>query len=278
MQTLFVRDPPGGEEGIGVADLHDAIDDAPVEGLRPEVLADALDEVRASGPTRVHGARRIGADDLYRRVARLQRATHTGDRASGADTGDEVRDPAARLLPDLGAGRLLVRQGVRGVRVLVGTERAGCLTNEALGGGVVGARVFERHRGGTHDDLGAVRPEQGDLLVAHLVAHHEDAVVAALGRDNGEAGAGVARSRLDDGSARRQQPVALGRVDHGDRDAVLDAPTRVHRLDLGQQRATQALGFAQAPQPHQRRVPDEVENRFGVVHRFGLVGRHRASA
>ena len=42
-----------------------------------------------------------------------------------------------------------------------------------------------------------------------------------------------------------QQPVALGGVDHRDRDAVLHAAARVHGLDLGEQRAAQALGLAQ---------------------------------
>ena len=57
-ETLFVRDPARHQERIGVADFHDAVDDAAVEGGRPEVLADPFDEIRPAGATRVHRARR----------------------------------------------------------------------------------------------------------------------------------------------------------------------------------------------------------------------------
>ena len=184
--------------------------------------------------------------------------------------GDEVRDATARLLPDLGAGRLLVRERVGGVGVLIGTERARRLAHEPLGGRVVRARIFGRHRGRAHDDLGAVRAQQRDLLVAHLVAHHEDAAVAALRGDDREPGAGVARRRLDDRAAGQQQTVAFGGVDHRDRDPVLHAAARIDRLDLGQQRALQVLGLAQPAQPNERRVADEIEDRVGELHRTGL--------
>ena len=81
---------------VGVADLDDPVDDARVERRRPEVLADAFDQVRPAGAARVHRARRVGADDLHARVPRLQRAADTGDRAAGADARDEVRDAARR--------------------------------------------------------------------------------------------------------------------------------------------------------------------------------------
>ncbi len=58
----------------------------------------------------------------------------------------------------------------------------------------------------------------------------------ALGRRHErERDAGVAAGRLDDRAAGRQQAAALGVLDHGDRDAVLDAAARVARLELGQQ-------------------------------------------
>ena len=41
-----------------------------------------------------------------------------------------------------------------------------------------------------------------------------------------------------------QQPVALGRVDHRDRDAVLDAAAGIRRLELGDERAAHAFGAA----------------------------------
>src|SRR5215471_7883290 len=48
--------------------------------------------------------------------------------SAGADPRDEVRDATFGLAPDLRPGRAFVLGGVRGIRVLIGTERARCLT------------------------------------------------------------------------------------------------------------------------------------------------------
>ena len=93
------------EEGLAVGDGDPAVDDPGVERLRPEVLADALDEV---GPdvllaARVDRADRVGADDDHARVALLEVAPGAGDRAAGAHAGDELRGSAGGLLPDLRA-------------------------------------------------------------------------------------------------------------------------------------------------------------------------------
>ncbi len=142
--------------------------------------------------------------------------------------------------------------------------------------------MLGRHRRGAHHHLGAVRAQQRHLLVAHLVGHHEDARVAALGGDDGETNPGVARRGLHDHTARLQQAVALGGVDHGDGGTILDAPTGVEQLDLGKQVARQMR--ADATKPDEWRVPDEVEQRIRDLHVpfghgagiFGL-GRHRAT-
>ena len=71
-QALALRHPAGGEERVGVAHFDHAIDERRVEGRRPEVFADTLDEVRPPRPAGVHRTRRVGADDLHVRVLRLQ--------------------------------------------------------------------------------------------------------------------------------------------------------------------------------------------------------------
>ena len=98
-----LRHPAGGEKGVGVAHFDHAIDERRVEGRRPEVFSDTLDEVRPPRPAGVHRTRRVGADDLDVRVLRLQVARDSGDRAAGADAGDEVGDLAVGLPPDLRA-------------------------------------------------------------------------------------------------------------------------------------------------------------------------------
>ena len=89
-------------------------------------------------------------------------------------------------------------------------------------------------RGADHH-IGTERPQQVDLLLAHLVRHHEDALVAAVERSHDEAHTGVAARRLHDRAARFQASVALGSFDHRETDAVLHAAAGVQRLDLREQ-------------------------------------------
>ena len=231
-----------------------------VEGLGVEVLADALDEVRmhlvlAGGVDRALG---IGADDEQVGLLLLEVAPRAGDRAAGADGDHERVDLAAGLLPDLGARRLVVRVGVARVRVLVGLVGAGDLLGEPVRDRVVALGRLGRDRVGADDDLGAVRAQQRDLLLAHLVRHHEDAAVALERGGDRKADAGVARGRLDDRAARLQLPCALGLLDQLDADPVLDRPAGVHVLELGDD-GCGVLGN-DALQPRERRVADEVQD------------------
>jgi hypothetical protein len=127
--------------------------------------------------------------------------------------------------------------------------------------------MLGRHGRRAHHDLGAVRAQQRDLLLAHLVAHDEDAAVPALGGDDGKADAGVARRRLDDRAARLEQAVTLGGVDHRHRGTVLDRAARVRGLHLGDQIAREPAPDAR--EPDQRGVADEVEDRIRHVHLTG---------
>ena len=206
----------------------------------------------------VDRALRVGADDQHLGAVLLEVAPDAGDRAAGADGDhDRVDLTALGLLPDLGRSRLVVRLGIRQVRVLVGLEAAGDLLGEAVRDRVVrlGRVVVD---GGRRDhDLGAVGAQRRDLLLAHLVRHHEDAAVALLrGRDR-EPDAGVARGRLDDRAAGAELALPLGRLDHREPDAVLVRAARVEELELREQ-CRRHVG-AEAVEPHDRRRADEVE-------------------
>ncbi len=231
---------PGHEEALLVAAGDDPVGERRVVRHRPEVLPDAFREIGAARAAGVHRALRIGADDLHVRCDAGEVAGHAGDRAAGADAGHEVRHPPGRLAPDLGPRGELMGQRVGRVGVLVGPERAGDLAGEALGGGVVRIGVLGRHRHRAHHDLGAVGAQQRHLLRRDLVGHDEHAPVAALGGDDGEPHAGVARRRFDDRAPRQEQPVALGGVDHRDGGAVLRRAAGVGRLQLERDRCRPA--------------------------------------
>src|SRR4029450_752176 len=92
----------------------------------------------------------------------------------------------------------------------------------------------------------------------------EDEVVPALLGDQGEADPGVAGRRLDDGAAGLQLAGLLGGLDPPPRHAVLHRAARVEVLDLGEHGAGDAVGHG--VELHQRRVPDEIGDVFGVLH------------
>src|SRR5581483_5557757 len=100
--ALLAREAPRHFLRLALAHLLDAIHpralvDLRQVGLRP--LADARD---------LRAFHRLAADDLDLRVLLLEEARAAHDGAGGAHARDEVRDPAAGVAPDLGAGRLVV--------------------------------------------------------------------------------------------------------------------------------------------------------------------------
>ena len=111
---------------------------------------------------------------------------------------------------------------------------------------------------GEHD-LCAESLEQVATLDAHRVGHRQDCVVA-LGTGNpGESDAGVAAGGLDDGGAGLEVAGALGVLDHGEGDAVLDAAAGVEQFEF--EGDARLLAF-QAGDLQERCVPDEVSQCF----------------
>ena len=273
-ESLLGREPASGEEAVAVGDGHVAVDDARVEGLRPEVLADPLDEVGMHLVVGVDAADRVGPDHLEVRVLLAQISRDAGDRAAGADAAHEVGDPAARLAPQLGPRGQVVRLRVGGVRVLVRLERSGDLLGQPVRDAVVGLRRVWAHVRGSDDDLGAVGAQQVDLLLRHLVRHHGDHAVALQAGGDREPGAGVAGGRLDDRAARTQPAVPLGGLHQPHRDAVLDRAPGIELLELGDELRSHA--GADPAQPHQRRLADRVEDRVLDVRSAACRGRAHA--
>src|SRR6185436_17883742 len=134
----------------------------------------------------------VDAPDLDRRLALLQVAPDTRDRAAGPDPGDQVRDRPAGLLPDLRRRLLVVGLRVGEVVVLVRLPRVRHLALEARRDGVVRARVLRIDVRGADDYVGAEGLERVDFLLRLLVGRREDALVALDDGGDGEAHAGVA--------------------------------------------------------------------------------------
>src|SRR5688572_23346581 len=65
---------------------------------------------------------RLKRNEAYRRVELTEPATDADKGAARAESSDEMRQPPARLLDDLGSGRIEVRPPVAVVAVLIGIK------------------------------------------------------------------------------------------------------------------------------------------------------------
>ena len=167
-------------------------------------------------------------------LPRLQHLADAGDRAAGADAGDEDVDLAIGVVPDfLGRGPAMDLR-IGGVLELLRDDRVRDLLEEFVGAARCAPRM-PRAAFGQHQ-LGAEQLQHLAPLDRHRLRHHQDQPVAARRRDEGERDAGIARGRLDQRVDARADPAArLERVDHRDADAVLDAVDRVEELELGEE-------------------------------------------
>ena len=234
-----------------------------------EVLPHPLREIRTGDIAGQDAALGIRADDRDRTVLRLQEAGDPGYRAAGSGTGDQVRDPALGLLPDLGARGPFVGRRVLHVPVLVRLVCARDVAREAGRHGVIGLGRFRLHVGRAEHDVRAVCPQQGLLLGRLLVRHHEDAAIALEHRRDRQAVAGVAGCRLDYRSAGLQEPGSLCCLDHRQPDPVLHRTAGIHGLELAedQRLCLNRTEIARdAGEPDERRPADEIEDGLGVLH------------
>src|SRR5699024_489019 len=222
---------------------------------------DPLDQVGAAGTTGVHRPLGIGTDDVHFPVGvLLEVTTDTTDGPPGADPRDEVGDAPLGLLPDLRTGVVVVRVRVVHVLVLVRLPPAGDLPGQTVGDRAVGIGVVGGHCRRADHDLGAVGTQHGELVGAHLVRAHEHTAIPLVLGDHGQTDPGVAGGRLHDGAAGSQLAALLGRLDHAQRDTVLDRPTGVEVFDLGQHRRCVRAEFpGDLPQADERGVPDQID-------------------
>src|SRR2546430_2018711 len=208
---------------------------------------------------------RVSPDDQDLRRVLLEVPADPGDRPTRSDGDDDCVELAAGLRPDLGTGLQIVRLRIGHVRVLIRLEAARDLLCEPIGDGVIGLRRIRLDRSWADHDLGSVRAEHRDLLLAHLVGHHEDAAVALLRGGDREAHARVAGGGLDDRAAGLELALGFGLLDHNKPDPVLDRAAGVEVLELGQDLRLDVA--TERVEPDDRCVADELQS-------GGILARH----
>jgi hypothetical protein len=274
-QKAFLADQLArGEEGFAVLGLHPFVDERRVAHLRNEVVADALDLVRAdgagAGDDRAH---RIDSDDLDAGDVALEAIRDAGQRAAGARGEDDVIELAAGLLDDLRAGALEVRRRIGGVVVLIEDVRVREDLLELLRDADVAVGRIVGGFGGGADDLRAERFEHHLLLATHLLRHRDDHPVAADRGDERHADARVPARGLDQRVARPDAARALGVEHHLLPDPVLHGAAGVQEFALAEELAAGLL--ADCLEPDERRIADRVEDRITDLEHGGIPKKPR---
>ncbi len=184
-----------------------------------------------------------------------------------------MSDLSARILPDLRAGRMIVRFGIEMVVKLVGLKRSGDFRRKPIRDAVVrfggiGGNVRRRNH-----DVGAVRaqadrsfratsyralPECSGIRESRRPSPGRVPVLPLVGSTIVPPGL--------------EQALALGGVEHGDGGAVLDAAAGIHVLDLGKHETGRAVD--DFVQPYERRVADRLES-VVAINEAGRVGATR---
>ncbi len=117
-------------------------------------------------------------------------------------------------------------------------------------------RFLDAFRTGREDELRAKGLEQLAALHRHRVGHHQRALVALCRGHEGQADAGVAARRFDDGLPRFELARLLRFADHGDGDAIFDRGERIEGFQFRSH--LRRSGGDDAVEPHERRAPDQL--------------------
>eukprot|EP00756_Hemistasia_phaeocysticola_P018815 Hpha_TRINITY_DN15619_c4_g5::TRINITY_DN15619_c4_g5_i7::g.99430::m.99430 len=257
--TLLLRQLVAHTDRLRIGDLDRPVNTTEVHRTRDRVFPDTLHKerrravvlplevvVREARPVRVRQHHLHGALTHL-----LQVAPNTGDGTAGRPRRDEVRHRLARLLPDLGPKRPVVRLRVGGRVVLVDVvcARGRRLRDRQV---LVVLRVVRGLPARAHDALAAVGLHGVDLLRRALRVGVDLALVPPRRARHRDRGTSVTAARRHDSlpAAARQLTLGLRRVQDVLSDTVLDRPSGVHELALG---VDLHLGVG-ARHLHQRRV------------------------
>ena len=248
--AFFRRELLAVANGVGARDRQDAIDQFHIHGvpgqLRNEVRRPALHRVGLETRMRRRGRpvgqpllldpgleqrriRRLADDDLRVGALRSQNAADALQRAAGAVAGHPEIEPVAGEVVDDFA------RGGAGMEVRIGFVLELPCHEPAVGFGQFDRLLdhSDRSLGGRRQhDLGAEKAHQSPPFDAEGLGHRDNKRIAFRGADHGEADAGVAARRLDDGLAGLELAGLLRRLDDPQSQTVLDRAQRVEGLDF----------------------------------------------
>ncbi len=207
---------------------------------------------------REHGARWVGQNHLGLGRTGLHAASDPGQRTAGADSDHDGVDVPFHLRDQLRPGPRLMRTRIGRVGELVDVDCAGRLPRDHLGEVLVIVGMAFAHVRTREHHLDSHRPRVENLLPRHLVRHHQHGAIASAAAHESKPEAGIARGRLDDGTARLEPSIGLGCLDHGAGRTVLDRSGRIGALELEEQPAWRGVKLRHLDE---RSVANEVENR-----------------
>ena len=210
---------------------------------------------------------RLDGHDPYGRFQFLEPGADAADRASRTDAGHEQVDPSVRVAPDFLGRRPSVHGRIGRIGELLENDRARRTVAQSLR---LGDSPFHAFGSGRQHDAGSEGREQVAPLDAHRIGHRQRHAVSFGRSDKRQPDARVAARGFDDLGPGLQNAPSLGVFDHRQRDAVLDASSRVEIFQLGDQRRLQAVLTAVVRQFQQRRAADQIRQMLGY---FAHIGR-----
>ena len=142
--------------------------------------------------------------------------------------------------------------------ILVRVQTVGRLLRNLAGNTVVTTRILGFDRGRRYNYLGPKSLKRMNLLIAHLIGHNEDALVALHRCGDSEPHACVSRSGFNDGSTGLDHALTLGVFDDRDADTVFDGSSRVEELNFGQNGRLNPL--RDTTELHQRSIANGLED------------------
>ena len=190
---------------------------------RPVLALESLGEDRSL---------RIDSDHRALRIFFFQVFGGSRDGPRGSDPSDKVSDLAVGLLPDLRTRGRVMSFPVDEVVVLHGHIGTRNLIGETSGNRIVGLGGFRWHSRGSYDHLRAESAQAANFFDAHFVRDRKDTLVTLYCSNNRQCHTHVSRSRLNDRASRLEQSPPLRVLDHRKRNSVLDAPSRIGRLEF----------------------------------------------